>query len=205
MSGLHPMKGLLLVDSGEAFGLVSSPHSASYGGLLEIKEELTPETDPFLQELDAQAAEMDYDLDWQPVVPSNTSSTTQGCRTGADVEPNLNRNTGLVMVQGTELELRSESLAAASGSSGKRKAIEILNIDSILETSPNSLNVSATIPPQAKPDKRRRLDHPHRPQRDRDMPTESSSIQVMSNSESWLHNGDDLPVRNHIHLCSNSS
>lgn len=71
MSGLHPMNGLLLVDSGEEFGLVSSPHTASYGGLFEIKDEPTPETDLFLQELDARTAEMD----WQPIVQSNS---TQG-------------------------------------------------------------------------------------------------------------------------------
>ena len=73
-SGLHPMNCLLLIDSGEAFGLVSSPHMASYGGLLEIKDEITstPETDLFLQELDAHhgAAEMR----WQPVVESNSDS-----------------------------------------------------------------------------------------------------------------------------------
>lgn len=161
MSGLHPMNGLLLIDSGEAFGLVSSPHTASYGGLLEIKDE-TPEMDLFLQELDAHAAEMD----WQPALQLNS---TQGLGTP---EPS---------------SLAGDSLAG--GRKGKRKALEILGIDESIETSPDPPNESksATVPPV---DKRRRLDQPH-------MPTDSEST---GSIVSWLHNGDDLPVRTGIHI-----
>ena len=163
-SGLHPMNCLLLIDSGEAFGLVSSPHTASYGGLLEIKDEITstPETDLFLQELDAHhgAAEMR----WQPVVESNSDS---------DDETNLH-------VTDCQCTKPSSGLVRVNSSTrkGKRKALETLSI----ETSPDPLNVPARA---ASVDKRRRLqlDQPH-------VPTESSM--------SWLHSGDDLPVRNHI-------
>jgi len=154
-SDLHPMNGLLLVDSGETFGLVSSAHSASYGGLLEIKEEPTLEMDPFLQELDAHAVEMD----WQPVVQLNSTHNS-------DTSDEPNRDPPV-----TEPRL--------GGSKGKRKALEILGI----ETSSDRLNVSTPVSPM---DKRRRLDQPH-------VPTEPES-----SIAAWLHNRDDLPVRNHI-------
>ena len=149
------MNGLLLVDSRETFGLVSSAHSASYGGLLEIKEEPTLEMDPFLQELDAHAVEMD----WQPVVQLNSTHNS-------DTSDEPNRDPPV-----TEPRL--------GGSKGKRKALEILGI----ETSSDRLNVSTPVSPM---DKRRRLDQPH-------VPTEPES-----SIAAWLHNRDDLPVRNHI-------
>jgi len=156
-SDLHPMDSLLLVDSGETFGLVSSAHTASYGGLLEIKEEPTTEIDPFLQELDAHATEMD----WQPVVQLNSTSNSD-----TSGEPNRDP---LV----TEPRL--------GDSKGKRKALEILGI----ETSSDHLNISTTVSPV---EKRRRRDQPH-------VPTEPES-----SIAAWLHNGDDLPVRNHIQI-----
>jgi hypothetical protein len=161
-SGLHPMNCLLLVDSGEAFGLVSSPHTASYGGLLEIKDETIPETDLFLQELDARAAEMD----WWPAVGSNSTQATS---------------------DETNVTNRTEPMSGDSSiRKGKRKA---LGMAESIETNPDHddpLNVSATasVPPVDNL-KRRRLDQPH-------VPTASESCM------SWLHNGDDLPVRNHI-------
>jgi hypothetical protein len=169
-SGLHPMDCQLLIDSGEAFGLVSSPHTASYGGLLEIKDETTSENDLFLQELDARTAEME----WRPL----NSNNTQGM--GDETNRNAQAHQAVV-VQGTTPEPRSGDTSARKG---KRKALEILGIDSI-ETSPDPLNVPASaiasLPPM---DKRRRLDQPH-------APTESSDV-------SWLQNGNDLPV-NHIY------
>lgn len=149
-SGLHPMYCQHLIDSGETFGLVSSPHTASYGGLLEIKDETTSENDLFLQELDILTAEMD----WRPDVDSNNTQGTSEA----------------VVVQGTTTEPRSGD----SMRKGKRKALEILGIDSI-ETSPDPQNVPASaiasVPPM---DKRRRLDQPH-------VSTESSDV-------SWLEN-----------------
>jgi hypothetical protein len=174
-SGLHSMNCLLLINSGEAFGLVFSLHTASYGGLLEIKDEPTPETDIFLQELDARAAEMDSS--WQPVAELN-SYGNQG----------TNRNTPVV-VQGMEVMEVTEVTEPRSGDgtrNGKRKALEIL--DSI-ETSPNPLNVSTGSHnvPGLPVDEWRRLQV--------DQPTATGSE---SNIVSWFHDGDDLPVSNHL-------
>ena len=192
-SGLHPMNSLLLVDSGEAFGLVSSAHTASYGGLIEISKDeptLDSEMDLFLEELDARAAEMD----WQPVVQSNSLSAPIPSQGTAGDEPNQNLSPVTVVVQGSSRK-----------GVGKRKAQEILGIDSIERspdhtstTSPLNLNVSdsesATVPLQVA-DKRRRLDQPHLPQT-----VNESGI------TSWLHDGlrDNLPVCNHLLDCAPS-
>ena len=135
---------------------------SSYGGLLEIKDETASESDLFLQELDTRTAEMD----WRP---------------DASVDSNITQGTGeAVVILGT---------TGGSGDSmrkGKRKALEILGINSI-ETSPDPQNVPAFAVASVLPmDKRRRLDQPH-------VPTESSDA-------SWLKNGNDLTVRrNHIY------
>ena len=167
-AGLHPMNSLLIIDSGEVFGLVSSPHTASYGGLLEISKDepiLDSEMDLFIEEIDARTAEMDTGSVFQDTIEVT--------------EPRL-----------------GDSLRK-----GKRKALEILGIDSIERSpdptqsqSPLNASESATVPLA---DKRRRLDQPHLPHRHNDVPTvnDHESAGIMS----WLHNhdGDNLPVRNH--------
>jgi hypothetical protein len=206
-SGLHPMNNLLLVDSGEVFGLVSSPHTTSYGGLLEISKDepiLDLEMDLFLQEIDARTAEMD----WQPIasVQSNTSTALPVSQGTGDSDGNpgplaVASHDVVQGITGTEVK-EPRSGDTSSLRKGKRKALEILDIDPTLSQSHGPLNVSES----ALTDKRRRLDQPHLLHDNvSDVPTvnDSESGTIMS----WLHsdNGDNLPVCNHIRSCSNSS
>lgn len=99
------------------------------------------------------------------------------------------------MVQGPGTEPRSDGTRRE-----KRKALEILGIDSIeISPDPQALNVSASVPPVDNL-KRRRLDHDlDQPHRDI-TPVPTASDLESSSIVSWLHNGDDPLVCNHIYM-----
>ena len=73
------------VDSDETFGLVSSDHIESFGGLLMMKEEVSD--DPFMSVLEARAAEMSPDFENGMVAPhsENVSPCSVGFRHTTDL------------------------------------------------------------------------------------------------------------------------
>lgn len=73
--GVITLPVLPRVDSGEIFGLVSSEHTETFGGLLTIKDE--GNEDPFMSVLEARVAEMGPDFEIEVAIGESSMVNPQ--------------------------------------------------------------------------------------------------------------------------------